>query len=705
MKYFYLGQLVPLLTTYQFTKMSSFQAITSEHINAANDIMDSFHHGRWTILIAQMQSGKTFTFLLLAYELLRIGLIDSVVIFSGNAELDLKSQIKDKVDGKDAEFHVAYIEYLMDIHQIRYREACSISANIKSKFEVFWGTELKKYDKTPSKTLFIWEEAHFAQSKKQNPDKFLKRLNISADGDVSCLEEHQNFVLTVSATPFSELSDNIHHSPNKKVVYLRPGQSYNSVKTIRDTKKLVPFNSLDDALNQALRTSRSRPMYALVRITKSNEAKVISIINANNWNYIVYDSLGSEETVKKGKEAWKNMKNAPEKDTVILLRGMCRMGKNLEKSHVLFVMETAKSANTDTILQGLLGRVCGYSQGSSQIDVYIHQKIVNSGEIDRYIELIDNLELTGKVNVLPNKAMNITGSKVFKTLHPIIPFVVENVDLSTLPRQKQIVEQVYDKIMRGEDVDCSKTQESQFQEICNKIQKFRDFGKSDELEIVVHNMNNHGKTLAEFKRKFAKSRKANSELPEYLHFTGVEKRGTQLKEGRIINFFCYKEDDNEAGIKAGSVVVYGVTETHNEYYNGQTKVPRTTENEVFFHTLQDGTEQVSNGGFTILLPLTSCNNVDVMGEYVVDFVEIAQRFPNARSINSQWDAKEKQHKGIILSKKVEKSLMPGGEIYEVVHSKGYTLALNKAEYVNEKEKIYEQKINRKGYRLYASISW
>lgn len=689
----------------------SFQAITSEHIKAADEIIDSFHHGRWTILIAQMQSGKTFTFLLLACELLRIGLIDSVVIFSGNSELDLKNQLKDKVDGKDGEFYDAYNEYLMEIHQIRYREACAISTNIKSKIQVFWGTELKKYDKSSTKTLFIWEEAHFAQSKKQNPDKFLKRLNISADGDISCLEEHQNFVLTVSATPFSELSDNIHQSPNKKVVYLRPGQSYNSVKNIRDTNKLVPYNSLDDALNQALRTPHSSPMYALVRITKSNENKVISIINANNWNYIVYDSLGSEETIKKGKEAWKNMKNAPEKDTVILLRGMCRMGKNLEKSHVLFVMETAKSVNTDTILQGLLGRVCGYSQGSSQIDVYIHQKIVNSGEIDRYIELIDNLDLTGEVGVLPNKAMNLTSSKVFKTLHPIIPFVVENVDLSTLPRQKRIVDQVYDKVMSDDHIDRSRTQESQFQEIRSKIQKFYNTGKSDELEIVVHDMCPSNRTLSansslsEFKSKFTKSRKSNSQLPEYLHFTGVEKKGTTLKEGRIINFFCYKEDDNEAGIKAGSVVVYGVTETHNEYYNGHARVPKTTENEVFFHTLQDGSEIVSNGGFTIALPLTSSNDVNVMGEYIVDFIEITQRFPNARSINSQWDSKDKQHKGIIVSKKVEKSLLPGGEIYEVVHSKGYTLALNKAEYVNEKEKIYEQKINSKGYRLYASISW
>ena len=687
----------------------SFQAITIEHINAVNEIMTSFDNVRWAILIAQMQSGKTFTFLLLACEMIRIGIIESVVIFSGNAELDLKNQLKDKVDGKDGEFYDAYTEYLMDKHNIRFREACAIATKLKSKIQVLWGSELKKYTVLPIKTLFIWEEAHFAQSKNQNPDKFLNKLNISADGDINCLQECQNFVLTVSATPFSELSDNIHISPNKKVVCLRAGCGYNSVKNIRDTNKLVPYTSLDDALNQALQIPHSRPMYAMVRITKSNENRVLDIIDKNNWNCIVYDSLGSKETIFKGQEAWKNMKHAPDKDTVILLRGKCRMGQNLEKSHVLFVMETAKSVNTDTLLQGLLGRVCGYSQGSSEIYVYIPQKIYNSGEINRYIELIDNLEITGEIGVIPNKAMNIIASKVFKTFHPIIPFVIENINLSTLPRQRNIIHQVYNKISLGENVEHSRTQDSQFHEIIHKINHFWNNGKSDEIEIVVHDMSrkNLGKNLKEFSQRFAKSRKTHSELPIYLHFTGLEKKGTTLKEGRIINLFCYKEDDNESGIKAGSVVVYGVTKTSNDYYIGNAKVPKTTENEVFFYTQQNGNEDVSNGGFTISLPLKSSNDIVLMGEYIMEFIELTQRFPTARSINSQWDSKDKQYKGIIISRKVEKSLLHGGDIYEAVNKMGYTIVLNKAvaEYATEKDKLYEQKINNKGYKLYASISW
>ena len=65
--------------------------ITFEHLEAANKIIESYREGgRWTILLAQMQSGKTFTFLFVAAELIRLNMVENVVIFSGNSETDLK---------------------------------------------------------------------------------------------------------------------------------------------------------------------------------------------------------------------------------------------------------------------------------------------------------------------------------------------------------------------------------------------------------------------------------------------------------------------------------------------------------------------------------------------------------------------------------------------------------------------------------------
>ena len=58
---------------------------------------------RYALLVAQMQSGKTFTYMFLFMEMFRIKRIDTVVIFSGNAELALKKQTQECLDNREFE--------------------------------------------------------------------------------------------------------------------------------------------------------------------------------------------------------------------------------------------------------------------------------------------------------------------------------------------------------------------------------------------------------------------------------------------------------------------------------------------------------------------------------------------------------------------------------------------------------------------------
>jgi hypothetical protein len=119
------------------------------------------------------------------------------------------------------------------------------------------------------------------------------------------------------------------------------------------------------------------------------------------------------------------------------------MGKNVEKKHVLFVMETAKTSRTDTVLQGLLGRVCGYSEGSDEIVVFLHKKIVTSDEIDRYITMVDELETTGEIVTTPLRANNLAEKKVKKT-DPIIPMkITRDRTISTTNDRSRILEDIY----------------------------------------------------------------------------------------------------------------------------------------------------------------------------------------------------------------------------------------------------------------------
>jgi len=674
-------------------------ALSAEQVKAGEEIIKSFAEDstntRWIVLLAQMQSGKTETYLFVCCELLRLSIVNSVVIFSGNAETDLRDQLKKEVLGLgDAKFYGKYDLYLEENLGITSRQRREVLSLVKTNISVIWGTELNKIKKTYTKTLFIWEEAHHAQTIHQCPDKFLKKVGISADGDFDHLNEKGNFVVSISATPFSEISDIHYFEQQKKLVYMRPGVGYNSVKNILTSGRLKSFSSVESGLRTALATPHGSSKYAIVRISNKNEDTIKRVIGECGWNWVIFDSLSNGEAKDLGQKVWDGMKNAPERDIVILLRGKCRMGKNLEKEHVLFVMETAKSSNTDTVLQGLLGRVCGYSAGSDLVDVYLHQKIVKSGEIERYIDLTEGQ------HIIPAKACNIAKTSVIKTRHPIIPFMVSNVD-SEGNSNKQIKSKIRKEI--SGNFDFGRTEPEQFYEIRDKFLDTKAISEK-KIEIVIHDVTGNEQNRFEPVSKAIHHFKTTDDsLPVSLWHTGVEKvkkDGTRFEEGRIINVFYYKNNDERYGILAGSAFIYGVTEKKNSIYVSKTNIPKTTGREVFAHNLEDGTEVVSNGSFVIQMPLDTSKNVSIMKQWISDFVELSLRFPDSRSVHSQWDNKDKMYKGIVMVQEVERALLPGGEIYQEIQSKfGFRIDLAKS------DQPLDQKIVALGYVRYASINW
>jgi hypothetical protein len=670
-------------------------ALSSQQIEAGMQIIRCFMEEdqgkRWAILLAQMQSGKTETYLFICCELIRIDLVKEVVIFSGNAETDLRDQLKKEVLGLgDAKFYGKYEAYLEDVVGLNRKQRHPIMVMVKTSILVLWGTELNKHQKTHNNTLFIWEEAHHAQSVHQCPDKFLHKVGISADGDHSCLARKGNFVVSISATPFSEISDFVHQEQSKKLVYMRPGVGYNSVKTVIESGRLRSFKNVDTGLREALSLPHNSPKYGIVRISNKNEDAVKAIIRECGWKFVVYDSIASGAEKDLGAQVWNGMKSAPAEDILILLRGKCRMGKNLEKEHVLFVMETCKSSNTDTILQGLLGRVCGYSVGSDRVLVFLHRKIVDSGDLQRYIDLTDG-EL-----IIPANAANIAKTSIIKTLHPIVPFIVSG--LGENSSRKRILRRLRDAVSNP-DFDYGQTEETQFREIARKL------NDKENIEFAVHDVSSHLSGTGDSKEKwrkisseFRRFRTTKDNLPKAeLWHTGIEKNGK--KEGRIINIFYYSKD-NEYGIPAGSAYVYAVTECKNSVYIAKTNVPKTTEREVFAHKLEDGTEAVTNGGFVIHMPLSTSRDANAMKAMIIRFIELTAEFPESRSVNSQWDANDKMFKGILVNREVEKSLLPGGEIYEEVMCRfGFAIVLTAST-----EQLPE-KIAKMGFQRYSSINW
>jgi hypothetical protein len=382
----------------------------SQEIATAEKILDEFAHQQFVILLAQMQSGKTNTFKLVACEMLRRKMVKRVVIFSGNRELQLTEQLYDRDPERQEKTHhkfkPAYGSYLQDYQGLDKDDAEDRVelAFIPTRFFVLGGQDLmnsKLFEPNDEPTLYIWEESHYGQSKNQQVDKFLTRVGINANGEDLGI----NFVLSVSATPFSELSDYYRLHQEKTIVRLTPSEEYLSVQKLKETGRIINISDPVTELKRLLPTFGLQAGYGLIRASTKKQEKLEPIARLFGWDIMHFDQESG------GKDINNILSILPNKPTILFLKGMCRMGKCVKKQHVLFGMETS-SSKTDTLLQGLVGRWCGYMDYDFTANVYILK--LNMTEVDRFIDLCQGQES------IPYRATNIKRGQETVRI-PIIP--------------------------------------------------------------------------------------------------------------------------------------------------------------------------------------------------------------------------------------------------------------------------------------------
>jgi len=223
--------------------------------------------------------------------------------------------------------------------------------------------------------------------------------------------ENLNVVLSVSATPFSEMADCVYYNqPKHRVLYLPP-TSYNSIAKMLEQERIRGFQTTEQGLEQAF--------YHLVSKSKETGHRYYMIVRGNAKNrdmiqriarkyQVAYKRYDSSETGRLGRSTWKQMQYEPAENTCINIEQLCRMGENVKKQHVCCMLETCAKSATDTIVQGLLGRACGYSAGSDTVVVYLHDEIKRSGELERYIQFTastDNLVIPLSGNHLKKNSL------------------------------------------------------------------------------------------------------------------------------------------------------------------------------------------------------------------------------------------------------------------------------------------------------------
>jgi len=371
--------------------ISDFNIFHQNQIEVAGEIDRLFHTVDFIHLQAQMQSGKTGACLYVACKLLESNSINSFHVLSGISDIDLKNQWIEKID-------THYDDYFKPnpFNNIEFQYHTLLKQLIRSN--VFFGKAIKNIETLDDfkNSLIILDEIHYGSSYDSIICKLFKRLNIKSilEGNSCDLLKKYNIkilVVTATAANLDAIYHNTSASENWGRVYMSPGPNYKSVLDYYTNNNVFPnFNiNTSDISNivDILNKYKSLHKYMIFRAVTQKASIIIEICNILNIPYIFYDQDNITQ--------FDNIQ--PQQFTCILIKSKLRVGKELNKDHICAVFETSLIINTDTLLQGLFGRVCGYNI-TNNIDIYISTKNIE--------DIINEFKLINKS--LPEASMTRT---------------------------------------------------------------------------------------------------------------------------------------------------------------------------------------------------------------------------------------------------------------------------------------------------------
>lgn len=433
----------------------------------------------YATFIAWMQSGKTGTYLELVAQMLRKKMVEKVYIICGCNEKELCDQLKQaKADCiGDVDFRrdinairndasLNAVQRISKINELYNQD--DLKTQVSNQVEVIWSDDLKpgKRDLTEAERhqtkLIIWDESHYAEQHNNLPALWWKRngiyrlLHASKDDIAADPVLNSTYLLTVSATPSAQLfNDNKHTAVQESSTESTTDSDAEATDANRATLSAEELQHLRDATERHPRVVYTPPdtYYGVRRYLENEQIEeaptigstqfrdrfVTPFINQRKWLVIRVNStknkkkqhaylerlsneaqLGAVQYYDRSSKAnfeLSHFEQLPERTTIVVIDGLLRMGHVLPKTHVGAVMETATSSNATTILQGLLGRMCGYPGEDDWSDkkIFVPRKVIP--EIEAYAA---NIEA-----IVSSTTMKVQTSREKKCeCHPIVPFVL-----------------------------------------------------------------------------------------------------------------------------------------------------------------------------------------------------------------------------------------------------------------------------------------
>lgn len=369
---------------------------------AGEEILGHFTKGiRYIDFEAQMQSGKTGAYLYAAISGLYDNTFSNIVILCGESSNSLRKQLHE-----DKETYIRSFKntILKDTDGEEQDEICD---DLRDRITIIMRTDLNKNDEESREktdllenpkenTLIIWDESHFANSANQTIDTFFCETGIKSAfvDNISSLQDKGIFILTSSATKSAERISGIRQSIYWKFVRMVPGDTYKGVEYFLTQGKIKHSFKLDtpekrEQLKEILKENIVKKKYFIIRTRDSNKGynsleevnAIIKELKEEGYDIDTLHVYGTEKDKQKVKDkgnGCKYFEKEPDKFTIALIKGSLRMGDDVHKEHICGVFEHADEAFYDTLLQSLLGRMCGYAD-NEDITIYLPEKFIKNG--------------------------------------------------------------------------------------------------------------------------------------------------------------------------------------------------------------------------------------------------------------------------------------------------------------------------------------
>ena len=648
------------------------EKFSEQQTDATKHIIRNLDESRSVVLIAHMQSGKSDTYYFVAFEFIRTNRTDHVVIVMGFTDKELVEQTKDYSSSLEL-----YDEYMDETLGMLRVDRNAFKELAKSSITFMQGSELTNpiHDEF-NDTLFIWDESHYASNKINRPFKFMKAIGVPVDGNENLLMKRGNFVLTVSATPYAEISDVVHEHQRKIIVMMKPGNGYIGVKQYYEKGNIIGVKDWKTELQALLLQQNAShiPTYSIVRVHGNNSDVAIKIAIASGIDYEVYDMESKKSRDATKMQSLADLRKAPTANKCVIIKGMMRMGKRLEKKHLSFVMETSTKSNTDVILQGLLGRVCGYHT-NIDIRIYVSENMLKvSGdsdnkmnEIDRYIKMMD--DESDIITIMPLRATNVMGGTV-----------VSSEWVMSIPI---IITQLQPKTTREDDPDADEHKTDKLRKfICAQLTQcinVTNNNTDDTTDKLVKQLKSLSTIIVH--RKMNKNKDTVNDtytgMPQLLH-DSITSRVPITKHNAGCWFNTNDEDViivweinsdmySGMGFTRGSLIVCGRTKSSSGQY-----IPKTTGREAFTIRQEDDEVVEGNGAYSIQAPIDTSHSVEVMQKYLENMMVLSLMgfdgnvMPRCVTSNqvegTGW-------KGILVNSSVLEALEKKGIIYNYIFTK------------------------------------